>query len=262
MYAMIPKEENWQKPSKWEEIAAEWISFNETGKNIHRDFLNLPRFVKSLPCLKEGMKGLEIGCGEGTLAREISSGKFHLDACDISPVMIEHAQKKETKDLHDINYFVENAERLTFHDDTYDFVLAFMCLMDMEDPEKAIQEAFRVLKPGGFLQFSIVHPCFGSSSHRKHVRDENGISKAVEIGEYTKEGKVVVDWNKGALKGAQTFHNHKMLATWMMYGIKAGFILEYIEEPFADAEVVKKCGHLAHTISVPDNLIVRLRKSP
>ncbi len=53
-----------------------------------------------------------------------------------------------------------------------------------------------------------------------------------------------------------------MLTTWMMYGIEAGFLLDYMEEPFADAEVVKKCAHLAHTISVPDNLILRFKKSP
>ncbi|WP_371802168.1 class I SAM-dependent methyltransferase [Candidatus Lokiarchaeum ossiferum] len=257
---MNPKESNWQEPSKWEEIAAEWISFNESGKNIHRDFLNLPRFVEALPSLEIGMKGLEVGCGEGMLARKILTDGINLDACDISPVMINHARKKESQESHHITYFVENAEHLSFPENSYDFILAFMCLMDMDHPEKAIQEAYRVLKPGGFFQFSIVHPCFASSSHRKHVRDANGVSKAIEIGNYTSEGKVVVNWNNGSLKGTQTFHNHKMLTTWMMYGINAGFILEFLDEPFANSEILQKCEHLVHTISVPDNLIVRLRK--
>lgn len=34
-----------------------------------------------------------------------------------------------------------------------------------------ISEAHRVLKPGGFLQFSICHPCF-DTPHRRNLRDE------------------------------------------------------------------------------------------
>ena len=35
-----------------------------------------------------------------------------------------------------------------------------MSLMDMPDPDLALREACRILKRGGFLQFSITHPCF------------------------------------------------------------------------------------------------------
>jgi ubiquinone/menaquinone biosynthesis C-methylase UbiE len=60
---------------------------------------------------------------------------------------------------------------LPFKSDSFEFATAFMSLMDMPDQVAALQEARRVLRPGGFLQFSILHPCF-VPPHRKVLRDE------------------------------------------------------------------------------------------
>jgi ubiquinone/menaquinone biosynthesis C-methylase UbiE len=41
--------------------------------------------------------------------------------------------------------------------------------MDVDDLDRALDEAYRVLKPGGFLQFSILHPCFTAIGSQKYV---------------------------------------------------------------------------------------------
>jgi len=71
-----------------------------------------------------------------------------------------------------------SAQRLPFRDAVFDFATAFMSLMDMPEPLAALREACRVVKPGGFLQFSITHPCF-DPPYRKLLRDAGGNAYAV-----------------------------------------------------------------------------------
>jgi ubiquinone/menaquinone biosynthesis C-methylase UbiE len=67
-----------------------------------------------------------------------------------------------------------------------------MSLMDIPETDRTLAEAYRVLKPGGFLQFSITHPCF-DTPHRRNLRDENGLTYAIEVGDYFRnlEGPVL-----------------------------------------------------------------------
>jgi len=46
-----------------------------------------------------------------------------------------------------------------------------------------LAEAYLVLKPEGFLQFSILHPCF-NTPHRWNLRNEQGLTYAIEVGDY------------------------------------------------------------------------------
>ncbi len=70
-----------------------------------------------------------------------------------------------------------------------------MSLMDMPDQERVLTEIQRVLRPGGFLQFSILHPCF-MPAHRKVLREADGTVRAIEIAGYFNsiDGKVDTFW--------------------------------------------------------------------
>ncbi len=58
-----------------------------------------------------------------------------------------------------------------------------MSFMDVPETDRVLAEAFRVLKPGGFLQFSMLHPCF-DTPHRRNLRDADGVTYAIEVGDY------------------------------------------------------------------------------
>jgi SAM-dependent methyltransferase len=51
-----------------------------------------------------------------------------------------------------------DAALLPFEDETFDLVVAFMSLQDVDDMEGAIRESARVLEPGGRICLAVVHP--------------------------------------------------------------------------------------------------------
>ncbi|SMO53338.1 class I SAM-dependent methyltransferase [Solitalea koreensis] len=96
---------------------------------------------------------LDVACGTGLLDFKISemvgsSGKVH--GTDISEGMIEIA-KKSAKDLgiNTVSFERMEAEELNIINSKYDIALCSLGLMYVPDAQKAIQELFRVLKPGG-----------------------------------------------------------------------------------------------------------------
>jgi ubiquinone/menaquinone biosynthesis C-methylase UbiE len=96
---------------------------------------------------------------------------------DISPAFVRHAREAEETQPLGIRYEVASAVELPFEGASFDFVTAFMSLMDILETERVLAEIFRVQRPGGFLQFSISHPCF-ETPHRKTLRDEIGRANA------------------------------------------------------------------------------------
>jgi SAM-dependent methyltransferase len=101
----------------------------------------------------------------------------------VAPAFVRYALDEERNRPAGIRYAAASAQRLPFRDAVFDFATAFMSLIDMPEPHAALREACRDLRPGGFLQFSITHPCF-DPPYRKLLRDGEGDAYAVEVGRY------------------------------------------------------------------------------
>ena len=82
----------------------------------------------------------------------------------------------------------------------------------------------------------------------------------MEIGNYNETGLNLVKWHYPPEPEFTTFHHHLTLSQWIILALNQGFNLEKIDEPYATPEIVEKCPHLEHTITVPDNIIMRFRK--
>src|SRR5215469_5601587 len=166
----------------WEDNAENWTRFSRAGYDVYRDALNTPAFLDMLPPVR-GLSGLDIGCGEGSNPRELVRLGARVHAIDVAPTFIRYAREAEMAEPLGIAYAVADATDLPFAARSFDFATAFMSMMDMADHGAGLREAARVLRPGGFLQFSILHPCF-VPPHRKVLREPNGTTRAIEIGGY------------------------------------------------------------------------------
>src|SRR5438132_10310408 len=127
----------------WEANAEIWTRHARTGYDVYRDALNPPAFLAMLPPIG-GLHGLDVGCGEGSNTRELARLGARMDAIDIAPTFIRHAQGTEASDPRGIIFQVADALFLSFADNSFHFVTAFMSMMDMPDQGRALREAHRV----------------------------------------------------------------------------------------------------------------------
>ena len=78
----------------WNENAEAWAVLSRLGYDTFRDKFNTPAFLKILPEIK-GLKGLDIGCGEGYNTCLLSENGSEMIGVDISDKFIEYAINKE-----------------------------------------------------------------------------------------------------------------------------------------------------------------------
>ncbi|MBI2300965.1 MAG: class I SAM-dependent methyltransferase [Armatimonadetes bacterium] len=252
----------------WDGNADAWTRLSRAGYDVYRDRLNTPAFLAMLPGVA-GLQGLDIGCGEGTNTRQLAARGARMCALDISRRFILHARQAERDEPLGIRYLLGSAVELPFRDGAFHFCTAFMSLMDIPENEQALREAHRVLRPGGFLQFSITHPCF-DTPFRRNVRDEAGRTIAVQIGDYFGAGGPRVDrWTFGAAppearEGVEPFTVPRFdhtLSDWLNAVVDAGFEVEQVGEPVADDATVAACPDVQDTQVVGYFLHLLARKA-
>lgn len=138
--------------ASWEEHATEFVAWaRKPGHDsywlFHRD-----QFLELVP--PPGRRTLDLGCGEGRLSRDLTAIGHDVVGVDLSPTMLAAAKEADP----DLETRLADAAQLPFEDGSFDLVVAFMSLQDMDDPDAAIGEAARVLETGGRLCLAVVHP--------------------------------------------------------------------------------------------------------
>jgi SAM-dependent methyltransferase len=251
----------------WEGNAETWTRHARAGYDIYRDGLNTPAFLDMLPPVHD-LSGLDIGCGEGSNTRQLVRLGARMLAIDVAPTFIRHANDAERTEPLGIAYLVADAADLPFASGSFDFATAFMSMMDMADQAGVLREAARVLRPGGFLQFSILHPCF-NPPHRRVLREPNGTTRAIEIGGYfdTIDGRIDTFWMTNAPKEERDRTEpfrvprfHRTLSAWVSLIVEAGLAIERLGEPRVSVELAKAEPALEDTLVAPIFLHIRARK--
>ena len=250
----------------WNGNAEAWTKLARAGYDVYRDHLNTPAFFALLPDVA-GLEGLDIGCGEGHNTRLLARRGARVTGIDIAETFVAYARKAEAEEPLGIEYRVASAVALPFADGTFDFATGFMSFMDVPETDQVLAEAHRVLRPGGFLQFSICHPCF-DTPHRRNLRDSGGRTYAIEVGDYFRnlEGEVS-EWlfsaaPPEATAGLPWFRTPlftRTLSQWLNLLIDVGFRLERLSEPRPSDETIRECPALQDAQVVPYFLHVRAR---
>jgi ubiquinone/menaquinone biosynthesis methyltransferase len=145
----------------FESVASRYDIMNDVMSfGLHR--LWKTRFVESLP-LKEGGVYLDVAGGTGDIAQAIFKRlkgfqfQSYITVSDINPAMIEVGQRRHPY----LSWLCSNAENLPLSDHSVDVYTIAFGLRNVTHRQRALKEAYRVLKPGGkfsCLEFSQVTP--------------------------------------------------------------------------------------------------------
>lgn len=252
----------------WNRNAETWSKLVRAGHDVLRDHLNTPAFFELLPSVA-GLRGIDLGCGEGYNTRLLAKRGAQMTAIDIAPIFIRHAQAEEDRSPLGIVYREASAVELPFAAGTFAFATAFMSLMDIPETERVLVEAFRVLEPGAFLQASILHPCF-NPPHRRPCRDDDRVTYAVEVGDYFIDAHGQVDeWTfhsaaatiaRERLPKFKVPRFHRPVTEWLNLLLDTGFVLERFAEPCPTDAAIQAHPSLQDARVVAYFLHFRVRK--
>ena len=220
----------------WDRKAPVWTDCVRAGADLYRDLFNNPRFFAFLPDLA-GREVIDLGCGEGCNTRLLAERGAHVTGIDLSPAMIEAAQREETRQPRGIGYRTGTFTDLSaFPEAGFDAAVSTMTLMDSPDFDKAAREAFRILKPGGLFAFSVLHPCFVTPGLR-WIRNADGGEEALAVSRYFDPRSEVEFWRFTKDPDAEHYPKFEVprfprtLESYVNGLIDAGFRILRIEEP-------------------------------
>ena len=94
----------------------------------------------------------DLGAGEGLISQLLARNAKQVWCIDNSPRMVEVGTELAKKnDLSNLTYKLGDIEQVPLPDDSVDLAILSQALHHARHPQKAVDEAFRILKPGGQL---------------------------------------------------------------------------------------------------------------
>jgi len=219
----------------WDRNADVWTDQVRKGWDIFREYFNNPLFLRFVGDVS-GRSMLDAGCGEGRNTRILAMLGARMIGVDVSGRMIEYARQREQETGLGIRYEHTSYSDLScFADASFDRVVSFMALMDGPGYEGALAEIHRVLRPGGDLCFSILHPCFMTRGFGWILSDQ-GEKIKLTTSHYFDDQSWVEEWKFTAARDMEDIAPFaipsfpRTLSYYVNGLIQAGFVLAKIEE--------------------------------
>src|SRR5207249_8761573 len=104
-----------------------------------------------------GQRLLEVGCGMGTDLLQFSRGGAQVTGVDLTPRSIEITRKHFELYEQPGKFAISDAEHLPFAGETFDVVYSNGVLHHTPDTAGAVNEIYRVLRPGGLARVMLYH---------------------------------------------------------------------------------------------------------
>jgi SAM-dependent methyltransferase len=137
---------------EWEPEAGNWVLW--AGTRGHDAYWRYRDSFFNHIVPPPGRRCLEVGCGEGRVARDLAARGHRVTGIDSSHTLVGYSRREHA----DGTYLQSDGAALPFRDEVFDLVVAYNSLQVVADMSGAVREAARVLIPGGRFCFCVSHP--------------------------------------------------------------------------------------------------------
>lgn len=232
----------------WDAHAEWWQDQFTDGVDPEYTEQILPMIMSHLP-----LRGsvLDVGAGEGQVARMAAAGGLRVTALDPSWRQVSVGRERDGG----VAWSQASAMALPFADESFDAAVACLVFEHIADLDAAIGEVARVLKPGGTFLFLLNHPLLqtpGSGWIDDHILEE----QYWRVGPYLPEAETVEEVEKDVFI---TFF-HRPLGRYLNALRDAGLWLDRFEEPAPPPGFIARAPEYEEAASVPRLLFLRVLK--
>ncbi len=245
---------------EWSTLA-DWFDRNQgdEGDLWHRTLI-FPGILKVIGKVT-GRTLLDVGCGNGSLARILARMGNRVSGVDGSPGIIEHAKAREAANPLGVTYHASDAANLSmFEANSFDLVTTCMALMDMPNAARAIKEMGRVVRRSGRCVMLFSHPCFDIPRASSWL-SESGFGRqptvSLRLGRYREVFSAWLRWSKDV--DYEMLAHHRPLV-WYFRAIRdAGLAVTMLDEPEPTAEFLEQSGSGAALEKFPLHIVIEAR---
>jgi SAM-dependent methyltransferase len=219
----------------WQASANAWIADMGEEGDFGRRYV-LDRVMLQRALARAPRTALDVGCGEGRFCRMLKQHGIEVAGVDPTQELIEAARARDT----DTVYLDGIAERLPFHNHTFDLVISYLSLIGIPNIEEAIPEMARVLVPGGTLLIANLNGFNTACCDTGWIKDGAGRRIYYPIDNYLEERSMWV-----AYRGIRVRNHHRPISAYMRILLDARLRLSYFDEPLpsADAPIEKAANY-------------------
>lgn len=233
----------------WSESASAWIDSVQRG-DINRTEL-LDAAVLSMCGHVRGRQVLDLGCGEGRFKRILGKHGARCVGLDPTVELLASARGDNSR----ARLVRGTGEELPFRSSTFDIVVCYLTLLDIEQYRSAVMEISRVLRPRGRLVIANLQS-YATCRPEMWVRNERGEKDHVAFDDYFEERPVTMEWSN-----IRIVNFHRPMEAYMRALLGSGLNLLEFREPRPTPQSVEKYPSLADERRVPRFYVMSWEKA-